>query len=168
LDENTFNSQEYSIKLIQIPKISNTNRADAAIEFVRWDSLSEEDNIAYEQLNVIIKDKTVKVEGVNVRRLKPSDVVKTVNEKQNVLRLTQNLHVVLYKLFDIRPPNGAEDPFETQTEYCLYDETHNDYVYQDAWVDFLTYFMGSTELSPEKLRKMERNHEKLKISEHCM
>lgn len=39
LDDDTYNSQEYSLKLIQIPKISNTNRADAAIEFVRWDEL---------------------------------------------------------------------------------------------------------------------------------
>ena len=168
LDDNVFNSQEYSIKLIQIPKISNTNRADAAIEFVRWDTLSEEDKNAYDQLNVIIKDKTVKVEGVNVRRLKPSDVVKTVNERQTTLPLNQNLHVVLYKLFDIRPPNGAEDPFETQAEYCLYDETHNDYVYQDAWVDFLAHFMTTTELNSKELRKMGANNEKLKISEYCM
>ena len=43
LDDSVFNSQEYSIKLIQIPKISNTNRNDVAIEFVRWDKLSDED-----------------------------------------------------------------------------------------------------------------------------
>lgn len=37
LSDPVFNSQEYSIKLIQIPKISNTKKTDAAIEFVRWD-----------------------------------------------------------------------------------------------------------------------------------
>lgn len=34
LPEEVFNTQKYSIKLIQMPKISNTNRNDLAIEFV--------------------------------------------------------------------------------------------------------------------------------------
>jgi hypothetical protein len=34
LSDDVFNTQEYSIKLIQIPKISNTNRHDLAVEFV--------------------------------------------------------------------------------------------------------------------------------------
>ena len=42
LTEEVFNSQEYSIKLIQIPKISNTNRNDLAMEFVREDELDPE------------------------------------------------------------------------------------------------------------------------------
>ena len=144
LDDNTYNSQEYSIKLIQIPKISNTNRADAAVEFVRWDSLSDEDKEAYEKLNVIIKDKTVKIEAANVGRLKPSEVVKRVNEGLNGKSITQNLHTTLYKLFEIRPANGSDEPFNTQAEFCLYDEPHNDYVYQDAWVTFLIHFMQTT------------------------
>ncbi|CAN5158416.1 hypothetical protein BH09PAT1_BH09PAT1_2360 [soil metagenome] len=57
LTDSVFNSQEYSIKLIQIPKISNTSRNDLAIEFVKWDELNIEDREKYEKLNVIIKDK---------------------------------------------------------------------------------------------------------------
>lgn len=168
LDDDTYNSQEYSIKLIQIPKISNTNRADAAVEFVRWDALNDEDKAAYDQLTVIIKDKTVKIEAVNVGRLRPSEVIKKVNESLNGKQITQNLHVVLYKLFGIRPPNGAEDPFDTQAELCLYDEPHNDYVYQDAWVDFLIHFMQTTEMTPDELRAKQRNGESLNISEYRM
>lgn len=149
LDDSTFNSQEYSIKLIQIPKISNTNRADAAIEFVKWDP---EDKEGYKKLNAIIKEKTVKVEAVNLGRLKPSEVVKRVNESLNGEYMTQNLHTTLYKLFEIRPSRGAEDPFATNTKFCLYDEPHNDYVYQDAWVSFLIHFLEHTELQPPDLR----------------
>ena len=165
LDETTYNSQEYSIKLIQIPKISNTNRADAAVEFVKWDSLSEEDRAAYEQLNVIIKDKTVRIEAANVGRLKPSEVVKKVNEGLNGKSITQNLHTTLYKLFGIRPANGSEEPFDTQAEFCLYDETHNDYVYQDAWVIFLIHFIQTTELDASVLRLKERDGEKLDVEQ---
>lgn len=166
LDEEVYNSLEYSIKLIQIPKISNTSRADAAIEFVKWDELSEEDRAAYEQVSVIIKDKRVTVEGANVNRIKPTEVVNRVNESVGRQVLTTNLHVVLYKLFDIRPPNGADDPFETNSEFCLYDEPHNDYVYQEAWVEYLVHFFQATEFTPSELRAMERKSKKLAIDEY--
>lgn len=168
LDDTIYNSQEYSIKLIQIPKISNTNRADAAIEFVKWDSLSEEDKTAYEKLNIIIKDKTVKVEAANVGRLKPSEVVKKVNEKLTGKTINQSLHTTLFKLFKIRPTNGEDDPFDTNTTYCFYDEVHNDYVYQDAWVDFLIHFTQSSDIEPSELRKKERNREILNIDDYCI
>lgn len=166
LDEETYNAQEYSIKLIQIPKISNTNRADAAMEFVKWDELSPEDRAAYEQIAVIIKDKKITVSAANVKRLKPSAVIENVNEQLANSVLTQNLHVTLYKLFSIRPPNGAEDPFDTNAEYCLFDETHNDYVYQDAWVDFLVHFFQVGDLTPEQLRAKERAGETLDIGRY--
>lgn len=166
LNDAVFNSQEYSIKLIQIPKISNTNRADAAVEFVRWDQLSEEDKQAYDQITVIIKDKTVKVEAANVGRIKPSEVVRRVNQNLNRKILTSNLHVTLYKLFEARPPNGSDEPFETIVDFCLYDETHGDYVYQDAWVEFLSHFLQTTHLTPDDLRAMQRRGEKLNVDQH--
>ena len=166
LNDDTYNSQEYSIKLIQIPKISNTNRADAAVEFVKWDALSDEDRAAYEKLNVIIKDKTVKIEAANVGRLKPSEVVKKVNEGLNGTSITQTLHTALFKIFEIRPAKTSEDPFDTKAEFCLYDETHNDYVYQDAWVNFLIHFIQTTTLAPSELYQKERNGEKLDVDQY--
>lgn len=165
LDEETYNSQEYSIKLIQIPKISNTNRADAAIEFVKWDELSAEDRAAYEQIAIIIKDKRVEVSAANVKRLKPSTVVQKVNAHLPKT-LTQNLHVTLYKLFSIRPPNGAKDPFETNAEYCLFDETHNDYVFQDAWVEFLVHFFQTSDFTPDQLREKVRDGETFSVDQY--
>lgn len=168
LSDDAYNAQEYSIKLIQIPKISNTNRADAAIEFVRWDALSEQDKAAYEQLTVIIKDKTVKIEAANVRRLRASEVVKAVNENISGKSITQNLHTALYKLFQIRPPNGSDDPFETIAEYCLYDETHNDYVYQDNWVEFIIHFLQTTSYISSDLYKQVRDGKYLNISDFVL
>jgi hypothetical protein len=148
LDDEVYNSQEY------------------AIEFVRWDELNEEDKAAYDQVAVIIKDKKVKIEAANVKRLKPGEVVQKVNANLADKPLTPNLHVVLYKMFKIRPPNGAEDPFETVAEFCLYDETHNDYVYQDAWVDFLVHFFQTSEMTATALRKKARDGETLKIEDY--
>jgi len=73
LRDEVFNSQEYSIKLIQIPKISNTNRSDLAIEFVKWSELSEEDKERYDKLHTIIKDKVVERETAKIVRIKPSE-----------------------------------------------------------------------------------------------
>lgn len=165
LDDIDYDSQEYSIKILQVPKISNTNRADAAIEFVKWDELSEEDRNAYEQIAVIIKDKRVTVSAANVKRLKPSSVVEEVNTHLGKKVLTQNLHVVLYKLFGVRPPNGADDPFDTNAEYCLFDETHNDYVYQDSWVQFLVHFLQASGYSPEELRAKDKAGETLAVDD---
>lgn len=166
LDDAEYDSQEYSIKLLQVPKISNTNRADAAIEFVKWDELSEEDRSAYEQIAVIIKDKRVTVSAANVKRLKPSTVIEQVNKHLGQKALTQNLHVVLYKLFKVRPPNGADDPFDTNVEYCLYDETHDDYVYQDAWVSFLVHFFQTSDFTPKQLRTIDKAGENLDMDKY--
>lgn len=168
LTDDVYNSHEYSIKLLQVPKISNTERADAAIEFVRWDELSEEDKKAYDQVAVIIKNKKVRIEATNVKRLKPYEVVQKVNAQLPSKALTPNLHVILYKLFQIRPPNGADDPFDTNAEFCLYDETHNDYVYQDAWVDFLVHFFQTSGLSPAELRQKAKDGEILSVDQFQM
>jgi HD-GYP domain-containing protein (c-di-GMP phosphodiesterase class II) len=166
LTDEIYNSQEFSIKLIQIPKISNTNRSDIAIEFVKWDELNEEDRSLYEQVAVIIKDKKVKVEAANIKRLKPGEVVAKVNERISNGDFKMHHHITLYKLFSIRPPNNSEDPFDTTTEYCLYDETHNDYVYQDDWVEFLVHFLQLGRFSYEELRSKETNGERLKIDDY--
>lgn len=166
LDEDVYNSQEYSIKLIQIPKISNTNRANAAIEFVKWNELNPDDQAAYEKIAVIVKDKRVEVPAANVKRLKPGEVVQKVNTQLQKKILTQNLHSTIYKIFSIRPPFRAEDPFETNAEFCLYDETHKDYVYQDAWVDFLVHFFQMGYFTCFQMRAKQKVGENLNIDDY--
>lgn len=163
LTEDEYNSQEYSIKLLQLPKISNTDRGDSAVEFLRWDALSDEDKAAYEQITVLVKDKKIKVEGANVRCLKPSEVVAQINDKFNGFKVTTNLHVVLYKLFRIRPESGADDPFDTNVTYCLYDEPHGDYVYQPDWADFIVNYLQASGAQPAELRKKLKNKEFLEV-----
>jgi hypothetical protein len=166
LTESTFNSQEYSIKLVQIPKISSTSRSDYAVEFVKWDELNEDDKDAYEKLSVLIKDKKVKIEAANVGRLKPSDVVKKVNESLPFANFNTNQHAELYKIFGVRPNKDATDPFDTISDFCVYDEPHNDYVYQDAWVTFIVHFLELKKYSPKEIREMLKNNEKLSTDDY--
>lgn len=137
LTDDVFNSQAYSIKLIQILKISNTNRNDIAIEFVRWNELSEEDKQAYEKLDVLIKDRVVKQPVLNLGHMKPGKVLEKVKERCEE-KLSHIDHKCMYVIFGVRPdPSVDDDPFNTNPEYCHYDEVHDDYVYSATWVDCL-------------------------------
>ncbi|MCP4264046.1 MAG: DUF3644 domain-containing protein [Candidatus Brocadiaceae bacterium] len=168
LPDDIFDTQEYSIKLLQVPKISNTNRSDAAIEFVKWDQLDEEDKELYKQIAVIIKDKKVKIEGANINRLKVTQVVKNVNKKLDSKKITTNTHTSLWKIFGVRPAYGADDPFDTNTEYCLYDEPHNDYVYLETWVNFIIQLFEINILSIDEIRTKAKLGEKLQIENYYL
>ncbi|MDA2933131.1 DUF3644 domain-containing protein [Acidobacteria bacterium AH-259-D05] len=165
LSDEVFDSQEYSIKLIQIPKISNTNRSDLAIEFVRWDKLNEEDKKAYEEITTIIKDKKIKIEAANVGKLKPGEVVSRVKEAIPDSGFSMHTHTCLHRLFEIRPPSNSVDPFDTNTTYCHYDEAHNDYVYQESWPELIIQLLQSERVTVQEIHAASREGGKLNIEE---
>lgn len=150
----TYNSQEFSIKLIQIPKVCSSSRADIAIEFVSLDSLSDEDKELYEKITVLIKDKKVKVEGSNVGKLKPSNVVDKIRLVLGDKAINTSLHFKYCSIFNIRPSKDHPDPFETNTKYCHYDEAHNDYVYNDEWVNFLIHIIQTGQVNTQKVNEL--------------
>lgn len=152
LTQEVFDSQSYSIKLIQIPKISNTNRNDVAIDFVRWDSLSEEDKVLYNKVDVIIKDKIVKQPVGNLGAMKPGKILKSVKNKIDV-NLSYHDHKCLYTIFGIRLDTVEGDPFNTNPEYCLYDEVHSDYVYYQAWADCIALILSTGKMKPYMWRQ---------------
>lgn len=138
LPQAVFDSQEYSVKLIQVPKISNTQRNDVAIEFVNWNALSEEDRKAYEKLNALVKEKIVKHEVINLKGMKPGKVLEQVKILTGK-KISHSDHRSLYTIFNVRPTSKiVTNPFETNTKYCHYDEVHEDYIYQRAWVEVIT------------------------------
>jgi hypothetical protein len=165
LTDDVYNSQEYSVKLIQIPKISNTNRADLAVEFVKWDELSDEDKEAYEKITAIVKDRKVTIEAANVGKLKPGGVVSAVLEMYPASNLNMYTHTALVKLFEIRPYDDEEDPFETDARYCQYDEVHNDYVYTEEWVALLVDLFQSGLITKDIINDSFKDEGQWEISE---
>lgn len=153
LPQEVFDSQEFSIKLLQIPKVSNTNRNDLAIEFVKWDALDEKDKDNYNKVTAIIKDKIVTHSVSNLNLLKPAGVIETVKEKSGIV-INMTSHTLLWKAFGIRPNVKSKEKFETDAKYCIYDEPHNDYLYTEKWVDFLVELLKKPEFSTdENIRK---------------
>lgn len=168
LNEDVFNSQEYSIKLIQIPKIANTNKNDLAIEFVNLTSLSEDDKKKYEKMTALIKDKVIKIEAINASKLKPSSVIEKVNARISV-KINSYDHKCLAYTFSIRPykkKNQNANPFDTNTKYCHYDEAHKDYLYQEAWVELLVAGITSGQLVKQAWRDNFENSIKLNIQQY--
>lgn len=165
LSEDLFNSQEYSIKLLQVPKISNTDRTDLAIEFVRFDELEDEDKQLYDQITALVKDRKIKVEGTNVGKLKPGKIIDKVNNHFGDKTLNHPAHRYIYSVFKVRPPGDAEDPFDTNTDYCHYDETHHDYVYNEDWANFLIHLLQSG-VTLESIKEKFDREEALNIEEY--
>ena len=137
LSDEIYNSQEYSVKLLQIPKVSNTNRSELSIEFVNWNSLMEEDREKYEKLTAIIKDKIIKQPVSNANLLRPKAVIHAIKDKTGI-EINLNNHTSLWKAFNVRPDSDSKSKFDTRIEYCIYDEPHNDYLYTIEWVELLS------------------------------
>lgn len=168
LNEDVFNTQEFSIKLMQVPKISNTSRNDLAIEFVNWNSLSEEDKDKYDKLTTIVKDKVIKTEAINAGKLKPGKVIKKVNNS-STFKINQADHKHILAIFKIRPYKefgNDQDPFETNTKYCHYDEVHKDYLYQEDWVKFLIENLNLGKLNKELWKKNYDEKKTLDIKDY--
>ncbi|MBR3672651.1 MAG: DUF3644 domain-containing protein [Spirochaetia bacterium] len=164
LSQEIFDSQEYSIKLLQIPKVSNTNRTDLAVEFVNWNSLDENDKENYNKIVSIIKDKLVIKNVSNANLLRPSDVVNQLKEKMGIDIGTYN-HAKLWKAFKVRPGRDADDKFETKDRYCVYDEPHNDYLYTSEWVKFVIGLFQKYGFTKENMG--DKCIEALEINDYC-
>ena len=165
LSENVFNSQEYSVKLIAIPKIASSSRNDMSIEFVKWETLTQEEKEEVQKLTAIIKDKVVRVEGVNTGRHKPGVVVEKVN-KSGISEFTVSKHTLIWQLFNIRPQTGVKDPFATNTKYCYYDEAHNDYLYTNEWISFIIKIISEGKLNLGNLNELKNSDEEIKLEDY--
>ena len=150
LSEEVFNSQEFSVKIIAIPKIASASRNDAAVEFIKWESLTLEEKEEVQKLTTIIKDKIVKVEGVNIGRHRPSRVVELLKES-GIDDFNMRHHTFLWKHFKVRPEKHAIEPFNTNTMYCYYNEAYGDYLYTDEWVEFIKNAISSGKLDLNNL-----------------
>jgi hypothetical protein len=135
LSQDVQNNLEYSFKVFLVPKVSNhPSSADVAVEFIKYDPSKPEEMEQLERIVALIKPKEVSV--TNLGLLKATDVVRQV-QKQLKKKFTSHSHVLCYRHFNARPPNGAANPQACDTRFCHYDALHKDYGDKQAWVTFL-------------------------------
>lgn len=129
------NSMKYSFSVFLVPRVANrAGMADVAIQFVKVDEASAEELDRLDKLNVLIREKHIPI--ANLGLFKPGEVVRQLRERIPH-RVDIHVHTCAWKHYGVRPPNGNPHPERTTPEYCLYDQTHEDYVYTQALVDKL-------------------------------
>jgi hypothetical protein len=135
LPADVLESTKYSFSVYLIPKIANRrSAADIAVEFVHYDSANTEEAENLRKIIAMIREKQVPVANVNFMR--PGQVVEAVQECLN-FPFKMHHHTRAWKYYEIRPNSGSPKPEKTQSEYCVYDKAHRDYLYTPAWVTFL-------------------------------
>ena len=82
----------------------------------------------------LIKDKHVPVASSGL--MKPGEVVRKLAEGLP-FQVTMHTHTQAWRVYGVRPGTGAEDPRDTRSQYCLYDDLSGSYGYTQAWVDYL-------------------------------
>ena len=110
-------------------------QADVALEFIKYDSGDAEQMKSYEKLVALMKPVAVQV--ANPGRYTAGDVAKAVASSMGKPFTASSHHAKAWKYYRVRPPKGNPKPEETQTQYCQWDEPHRDYIYTEAWKNFL-------------------------------
>lgn len=135
LPATVLNSMKYSFNVFLIPKVANReSAADVAVQFVRVDEANAEELARLEKLNVLIREKQIPIANLDLS--KPSQVVEELR-KRLPYRVNMTTHTCAWRHYKVRPPGGDFHPDRTRSEYCVYDEVHEDYVYTQAWIEKL-------------------------------
>jgi desulfoferrodoxin (superoxide reductase-like protein) len=135
LPDPVLSSMKYSFSVFLVPRVANrAGMADAAVQFVKVDEASNEELSRLEKLNVLIREKHIPI--ANLGLFKPGEVVQQVGERiPHPMDL--HAHTRAWRHYGVRPRIGDPHPERTRSEYCVYDQTHADYVYTQAWIDKL-------------------------------
>ena len=113
--------------------------ADAlAIQFTRWDDLTDEQRTLVEELGrrgqTIVREQKRSVVGHGL--LRPQEAERQVADAIP-FEFNSNHFVRARQVKKIRPLSGDARPERTDEKYCIYDEFSRSYGYTSAWVKYL-------------------------------
>ncbi len=149
----------YSYKVFLIPKLANhQGQADVAVEFVKFDPTNSDQMKNYEKLVTLMKPVALQV--ANKGKLTAGSVAKAVASAIGKPFSASSHHARAWHFYRIRPSKGADKPEVTQTQYCQWDEAHKDYVYTDAWKQFLISEMKD----PAKYQQATRGQSTVQVA----
>jgi hypothetical protein len=127
----------YNLRLRVLLEAS-TSRADMAIQFDRYEDLTDEQRARIDQLGqsgrVIVRQQDRPVRNQNFHTA--TSVVSQVAENIPFIFNTYDFSQA-WKKGSVRPSPGAADPKRTKSDFCVYDSLHRDYGYTDAYVKYL-------------------------------
>lgn len=155
ISDEVINSGQYSFKAFLIQVANHQSKAALPIQFVKYDSLDDAQKHNVQRVAALVKNRFVQVPVSNKDLLKPSNVVQEVQigtGSQKVIRngsekdrFNMDTHTRCWKKYEVRPESGSENPALTTSEYCVYDQANETYLYTQEWVEFLIEQMSSEE-----------------------
>lgn len=140
-------SGQFAFKAFLI-QVANHNSKDALpIQFIHYDKLSEEQKqkigsvfatfVKYKEVPVLYPDTYTASQVQKKVQEALGNPKKTGNNGKLVDKFNLSVHTLCWKKYKVRPSGNATNKKDTMPEYCIYDELHDDYGYQKAWIDFL-------------------------------
>lgn len=141
------NSGEFAFKAFLIQVANHQTKNTLPIQFVAYDKLDETQKNNVKRVAALVKNRFVQVPVTNKDLLKPGIVVEKVQAALGNLRIVRNgkekdkfnmdTHTRCWKKYKVRPENGNQNPELTKSEYCVYDQPNETYLYTEYWADFL-------------------------------
>lgn len=161
LDQQVLDDLQYDYRIRLVPMTGPKTDADLAVDFVRLDDLSEDERKimlkAGRTGTVIVRDRQVEVAAKD--KLLPKRVAALV-EEQVPFHFTVANNTELWKRLAVRPATDAEDPYQTECKYCVYDEPFGSYVYTQAWVKRIVREVGTV----DKYRSVFGREPRMKVT----
>lgn len=109
-----------------------------AIQFTRWDDMSEEERELVTNLGkrglAVIREQKRAVVGHGL--LRPNEAMRRV-AAAIPFRFTSHHFLQAWQIKGIRPRSGDSHPERTDERYCVYDQLARSYGYTEAWVKWL-------------------------------
>jgi hypothetical protein len=138
LSEDVLNDERFQFRL-RLMSVTRTATSDALpLQFVRWDDLTSEQQQAMEEAGrrgtVVVRNRLQAV--ANHGRLKPRQASRAVEARIPFVFNLHHFHLAYLKL-NVRPEGSSKHPEVTNTDYCVYDEAHRDYTYEERYVELL-------------------------------
>lgn len=127
--------ERYAYRLLLIPMKGPKTDADAALNFVRQDDLTEDDlrELLGKEGSVIIAEKYR--EAIHGEEMLPSAAADAV-EKRIPFKFGVNDFTAVRKGWQIGPPkSGAKDALPKSDGFCVYSPAFNQFVYRPELVD---------------------------------
>lgn len=146
ISEEVKNDPRFEFRLRVVNELAPRDPDALAIQFTRYDDLTEEEREVVEQLGrrgaVIVREQQRDVANLGV--MKPSRVVEEA--QKNIPFVFHMGHFVkAWKKLKVRPPGGVQHPERTDGKYCRWDPVHEDYGYFPAYIRKLTRELSSEE-----------------------
>lgn len=138
LSEATGQDSRFEFRVRVVMELAKKDPDATAIQYTRYDDMTPEQRDAVEQMGrrgqVLVREQQRGV--VNLGYLKPSEATRRVAAQVPFIFNSYDFTKAWQRL-KVRPKTGAEHPERTLEQFCVWDGTHEDYVYTPAYVRHL-------------------------------